>query len=326
MRIFISGGCKNGKSSHAQRLASGQRAPGKPLYYLATMAPTDAEDVERIRRHQREREGWGFETVEVSGSLRSVTDGRLDSAGSALLDSVTALLAGAMFTADGGADMEAHKRLADELLSLLRACPNTVLVSDCIFSDAWRYDALTEAYRQRLAWLDRRLAEACDAVFEAAYGSLVTWKGTPPEEPRENRGHAGHCLGRRRAGAMTLIFGGAYQGKLAYAKQVFGPESKIIRCHENEETLDFSGTILWGYHLLVLAQLRKGVDPCAYLEAHWDDLQGKAILCDDISCGVVPVDTETRHWREALGRCMGMLSQKADRVIRVFCGMGMTLK
>jgi len=178
MRIFISGGCKNGKSTHAQRLASQQRAPGKPLYYLATMVPKDAEDVERIQRHQQERSGLGFETVELSGSLRSVTDGQLDPAGSALLDSVTALLSDAMFALGGIVDMDAHKRLADELLALLRACPNIVLVSDWIYSDAWRYDALTEAYRQRLAWLDRKMAEACDVVLEAAYGSLLTWKGT----------------------------------------------------------------------------------------------------------------------------------------------------
>jgi len=125
---------------------------------------------------------------------------------------------------------------------------------------------------------------------------------------------------------MTLIFGGAYQGKLAYAKQVFGSEAKISRCSEDEETLDFSGTIITGYHLLVLAQLRNGIDPCAYLEAHWDDLREKVILSDDISCGVVPIDAEMRQWREALGRCLGMLSRKADSVIRVFCGIGMKLK
>ena len=178
MRIFISGGCKTGKSSHAQRLAVRQRVPGRPLYYLATMVPKDAEDMERILRHQRERAGCGFETVEVSNSLRSVTDGRLDLTGSVLLDSITALLSDAMFSIDGTVDMDAHKRLAEELLDLLNACPRIVLVSDWIFSDAWRYETLTEAYRQRLAWLDRKLAETCDVALEAAYGNLLTWKGS----------------------------------------------------------------------------------------------------------------------------------------------------
>ena len=178
MRIFISGGCKNGKSSHAQRLAQRQCAPEKPLYYLATMVPKDAEDIERIQRHQQERAGWGFETLEVSGSLYAVIERRLDPNGSVLLDSVTALLSEVMFPVDGTVNMEAHVRLERELLALLEAFPNIVLVSDGIYSDAWRYESLTETYRQHLAWLDRSLAHACDVVLEAAYGNLVVFKGS----------------------------------------------------------------------------------------------------------------------------------------------------
>lgn len=125
---------------------------------------------------------------------------------------------------------------------------------------------------------------------------------------------------------MILIFGGAYQGKLAYAKQSFGPQLTVTQCREDDAAPDLSAAILNGYHLLVLAQLREGIDPCAYLEACRDDLREKIILCDDISCGVVPTDEESRRWREAVGRCMGMLSRRADSVIRVFCGIGMKLK
>lgn len=65
MNIFISGGCKNGKSYHAQELARDMAVQGGlPLYYLATMIPHDDEDRARIRRHLSERDGWGFETVE----------------------------------------------------------------------------------------------------------------------------------------------------------------------------------------------------------------------------------------------------------------------
>lgn len=181
MRVFISGGCKNGKSSHALRLAKRQCAPGKPLYYLATMVPKDAEDLERIGRHQREREGFGFETVEVSGSLRAAMEGRIAPDGSVLLDSVTALLSDAMFPAGGTVDMEAHAQLEQELLALLRACPNIVLVSDGIYSDACRFESLTEAYRERLAFLDCALARACDVVLEAAYGNLTVFKGSLEE-------------------------------------------------------------------------------------------------------------------------------------------------
>ena len=50
MHTFISGGCKNGKSWYAQRIA---QAAGKPLYYVATMISTGEEDDQRIARHIR---------------------------------------------------------------------------------------------------------------------------------------------------------------------------------------------------------------------------------------------------------------------------------
>ena len=74
MRIFISGGCKNGKSYYAQRLAKAQ-CIGNGLYYIATMKPVDAEDDERIARHRRERDGFGFTTVEQPFDIENITKG-----------------------------------------------------------------------------------------------------------------------------------------------------------------------------------------------------------------------------------------------------------
>ena len=49
MNIFISGGCKNGKSLHAQELAKEMAdVQHVPLYYIATMIPKDDEDHNRI--------------------------------------------------------------------------------------------------------------------------------------------------------------------------------------------------------------------------------------------------------------------------------------
>ena len=50
MTIFLSGGCKNGKSTLAQHAAKKLAGDG-PLYYIATMIPHDEEDRARIRRH-----------------------------------------------------------------------------------------------------------------------------------------------------------------------------------------------------------------------------------------------------------------------------------
>ena len=61
---LILGGSSSGKSMYAQRLAR-SLAGTRPLYYLATMEPRDAEDHARVAKHRRERAGWGFETLEI---------------------------------------------------------------------------------------------------------------------------------------------------------------------------------------------------------------------------------------------------------------------
>ena len=108
MNVFISGGCKNGKSHHAQNIAK-TMADGKnlPLYYLATMIPKDEEDEARVRRHIRERAGMGFDTIErglnICGCLDGLTSSGVpvDKRGVFLLDSVTALLSNEMFDNTG---------------------------------------------------------------------------------------------------------------------------------------------------------------------------------------------------------------------------------
>lgn len=66
MNVFISGGCKNGKSHHAQNIAKTMAdEKNLPLYYLATMIPKDEEDEARVRRHIRERAGMGLDRKSV---------------------------------------------------------------------------------------------------------------------------------------------------------------------------------------------------------------------------------------------------------------------
>jgi len=175
MSTFISGGCKNGKSYYAQHIA---KAGGSPLYYIATMIPHDHEDDARILRHRKEREGWGFETLECGKDILSCLD-HADANGSFLLDSVTALLSNEMFAPDG-IHMDAHIKIADELEAFVRRAPNTVLVSDYIYSDALIYDGLSEAYRAALAYIDKRLAKCCDTVLEVVNSQVICHKGVKP--------------------------------------------------------------------------------------------------------------------------------------------------
>ena len=123
---------------------------------------------------------------------------------------------------------------------------------------------------------------------------------------------------------MHLIIGGAYQGKTAYARKTFGlTEEEIAACGETLQA-DFSKTCLTHLERLIRACLQAGVEPEAFLRRQ--ALSVKILLCDDIFCGVVPVDAETRAWREACGRCLAMLSAEAETVTRLFCGLPQRLK
>jgi adenosyl cobinamide kinase/adenosyl cobinamide phosphate guanylyltransferase len=120
---------------------------------------------------------------------------------------------------------------------------------------------------------------------------------------------------------MILIIGGAYQGKLSYVMENY-PGKTVYHCDADTPEMDFSADVFNSMHLLVLAQIRAGIDTPGYLHDNLPAMKDKIIICNDISCGVVPISSETRQWREATGRCLVLLSKNADEVIRLFCGIG----
>lgn len=180
MIVFITGGVKNGKSSLAQDIAL-DLAKGEKHYYVATMIPSDEEDHYRIRRHVADRAGMGFETIECG---RRICDAprQGEPQGTYLLDSITALLMNELFPEEKNYEMDrtAPERCAEELKQFCAGVKNAVIVSDYIYSDAERYDEVTETYRRCLATIDRKLAAVSDTVLEIASGNIIVHKGAFP--------------------------------------------------------------------------------------------------------------------------------------------------
>ncbi|MEE1038295.1 MAG: bifunctional adenosylcobinamide kinase/adenosylcobinamide-phosphate guanylyltransferase [Eubacterium sp.] len=176
MNIFISGGCKNGKSMYAQKLAQKMaQEKNVPLYYLATMKPKDSEDDERVLRHQQDRDGWGFITIEQPVDVCKVLD-EVDPKGVFLFDSVTALLENEMFDKDFNLDLESGNRTKNQVIEFAQRTGNTVFVSDFIYSDSLDYDETTEFYRSQLAMVDKALAQICNQVVEVTFGNIIEYK------------------------------------------------------------------------------------------------------------------------------------------------------
>ena len=126
---------------------------------------------------------------------------------------------------------------------------------------------------------------------------------------------------------MLLIFGGAYQGKLEYALSTYKlVEKDVYHCDMESMVINFDKKIIADLEKFVLACVKEGINAKECLEDNLEKLQGKIIIFDDISQGVVPIDKTERAWREMTGRCMTYLGQQADEVIRVFCGIGNKVK
>ena len=157
----------------AQTLAK-KLAGDAPLYYVATMIPHDREDNARIEKHLEDRAGWGFETLEQGRDLLKCLE-RADPRGTFLLDSVTSLVQNEMFQ-ENKTDLTAGMRVSEDMAEFAEKVENVVMVSDYIFGDAERYDALTEAYRHALAKADK-IAKNCDLVIEVLAGNYIVHKG-----------------------------------------------------------------------------------------------------------------------------------------------------
>lgn len=124
---------------------------------------------------------------------------------------------------------------------------------------------------------------------------------------------------------MKLIIGGAYQGKREFAKAAFHlTELDIFTC--SGEHIDFSAPCIDKIEEFTLACVKAGKDPILLFQAHEPQWEGAVLICQDIFCGVVPLEDDLRQWRQVTGQLCQYLTKKATRVSRIFCGLEQRLK
>ena len=114
---------------------------------------------------------------------------------------------------------------------------------------------------------------------------------------------------------MVLIVGGAAQGKLRFAREALGvtawsdgalgPENCVYNLQRA---------------IRDLPDPREAID--SWLAAHPEGV----LICDEVGCGVTPLDRREREWRELVGRICCELAERAQAVYRVRCGLGERLK
>ena len=126
---------------------------------------------------------------------------------------------------------------------------------------------------------------------------------------------------------MILIFGGAYQGKLDYALKRFNwTENDVYRCDDGNISNPAGKKIIYEIDKWFLALIKNNLDIEAALNKFINENMDAVVICNDISCGVVPVEKLQRAWREATGRSLAVLSGLASEAIRLFCGIPSKIK
>lgn len=107
---------------------------------------------------------------------------------------------------------------------------------------------------------------------------------------------------------MIFITGPMYSGKRDYA-------CSLLNCGQE----DLQKHAVW--------DVQNQAAKCADLNALADELaQHDVVIATEVGGGVVPIDAGERAAREAAGRLSVLLARRAQRVVRVFCGLPMELK
>lgn len=174
------------------------------------------------------------------------------------------------------------------LFALEQRCELLVLVGNDLTADGGHYDQDMTAFLQALGQLSCQLAAQSDGVYQVVAGVALAVKK------------------RKAVGAMTLIIGGKYQGKTTYA-QALGKETGAVVIDDLAQ---------W------LATQPSAEEALCALELTPNTI----LVCDEVGCGVVPLDKEERAWRERVGRVTTALAQRADVVMRMVCGIPTVIK
>ena len=111
---------------------------------------------------------------------------------------------------------------------------------------------------------------------------------------------------------MILVIGGIASGKHTYVRS------------RGYDEVDFSGDPSSSAPVVEgLDELLRGgpLDDRSRMQV----LAKEVVICCEVGSGVVPIDAGERAWRERVGRTCGELAASATEVVRMVCGIPVTL-
>lgn len=355
MMELVTGGSGSGKSAYAESVICEKHrqlcstVQNAPLYYIADMVPYGRETEKKIEAHRKMRAGKGFVTLEwyvdLPGKI-SAPDSPDLKGSCVLLECVSNLTANEMYEPGGAQNTgkDPVECIIKGVRMLKERCAHLVVVTNDVFRESVPDSEEMTAYKENLAAVNRALAKMADRVTEVVFGAPVRIKtgsdlASGIREHREETGAAEERAAERKAAdrrveeiaeeeerrRMKFITGGAYQGKLEYAKKLYPDTGWADGAGCSLEELLSCGAVDH-FHLFVRRWLLAGKTPKELTKEILDRNSSLIIVCDEIGCGLVPVDAFEREYREAVGRICTELAKYADEVHRVTCGAGVRLR
>jgi adenosylcobinamide kinase/adenosylcobinamide-phosphate guanylyltransferase len=179
--IFVTGGCRSGKSRYALEFANRHFSE---KCYLATAEPLDEEMARRVENHRKAR-GPEWQTLEEPVEIvdRIARYGR--GTGVILLDCITLWLSNLLLRGDN------DERIMDELgrlIETLREGPGSfIIVSNEVGMGIVPADPLSRRFRDLSGTANQRIAREADTVILMASGLPLFLKGRERSDPSVTR-------------------------------------------------------------------------------------------------------------------------------------------
>jgi adenosylcobinamide kinase/adenosylcobinamide-phosphate guanylyltransferase len=174
---LVLGGVRSGKSRFAQEYAS----RFSRVVFVATAKPSDAEMLNKIRRHQTERpKHW--QTLEEPLELARVVAEQAPKFDVMLVDCLTIFVANLLEAAE--TDTSSVELRIERFLEALGAAPaSVVLVSNEVGSGVVPAYAAGRRFRDALGELNQRVAALADNAVLMVSGLPLALKGTVGGQP-----------------------------------------------------------------------------------------------------------------------------------------------
>lgn len=172
MIIFVTGGARSGKSDFAQNLA--ETLEGKRLF-LATAQAFDEEMEDRIRKH-REKRGDRWDTLEEPVNLGKAFRTAATSYDTILIDCFTLWMSNLLMEYPED-DTKMMETMDDFFQSIDGFHGTLIIISNEVGQGIVPDNKLARTYRDKLGFLNQRMAGKADRVHVLFSGIPVTIKG-----------------------------------------------------------------------------------------------------------------------------------------------------